>query len=210
LVETELVHIDSVDYDPDNSRTHDEDNLRAIANSLQRFGQVLPLVVWEGIVIGGNGTLKCMHRLGHKEVEITRFEGTKEEAMALAIALNRSAELAGWDVEQLGESLVKLSEAGYEMPDLGFSAEALEGLFPESPDPPADYRQDTPPLQDPADDKSPKVAEPDKPLIQYALIFDNEHQQQRFFAALRKLKKKYKQANTNAERLDLFLAEQLL
>ena len=44
--------------DPANARKHSKRNLDAIAASLEKFGQVRPILVRRGKVIAGNGTLQ--------------------------------------------------------------------------------------------------------------------------------------------------------
>lgn len=120
--ELETVSVTSLEYDPENVRLHDEENLDAIKSSLARFGQVEALLIQEnGVVIGGNGRLRAMREMGWREVEIRRVVGaTRDQIRALAIALNRTAELATWDSEALREQLKELAEADYEIKDLGF------------------------------------------------------------------------------------------
>ncbi|MBN1511715.1 MAG: ParB N-terminal domain-containing protein, partial [Phycisphaerae bacterium] len=60
------VPIASLHVDPANARLHPEENLAAIEASLRRFGQAEPLIVQAntGRVIGGNGRLVVMQKLG--------------------------------------------------------------------------------------------------------------------------------------------------
>ena len=97
------VPIDSLYLDPSNARIHDTQNLEAITSSLKRFGQAEPLVVQgkTGRVIGGNGRLVAMKKLGWTECEIVELEVDDLTATSLGIALNRTAELAGWDEKTL-------------------------------------------------------------------------------------------------------------
>lgn len=107
--------------DPRNARQHGEANLSAIRASLQRFGQVEPLVVRAGTreVIGGNGRLSVMRSLGWEEADIREIELSDAEAIALGIALNRTAELATWNDSVLREHLRSLAEGAFEL-ELGF------------------------------------------------------------------------------------------
>jgi DNA modification methylase len=93
--------------DPANVRSHDERNLDAIAASLRQFGQAEPLVVQRetGRVIGGNGRLTAMKALGWTEADVVELEMDDTQATALAIALNRTGELASWDMPALSQLL---------------------------------------------------------------------------------------------------------
>ncbi|HEY7825099.1 MAG TPA: ParB/Srx family N-terminal domain-containing protein [Acidimicrobiia bacterium] len=120
----ETVKVESLTLDPENARKHSTKNLEAIAGSLNTFGQRRPLVVWDNIVIAGNGTLEAAKSLGWTSIEITRCppDWTHEQARAYALADNRTAELAEWDSEILASQLVELDAVGYEISDYGFEA----------------------------------------------------------------------------------------
>jgi hypothetical protein len=125
---------------PGNARTHDERNLIAIKASLERFGQVEPLIVQRGTnyVVGGNGRLQAMRELGWEFASCTVQDLSEEETRALALALNRTAELAGWDVETLGHTLQFLRERDWELPILGWEEPDLPPLPEHSGLPPLD------------------------------------------------------------------------
>ncbi len=93
------VPIQSLHLDPANARSHGTENLDAIEGSLCRFGQAEPLVVQKssGRVIGGNGRLVAMKKLGWTECDIVELDLDDLQATALGIALNRTSELASWD-----------------------------------------------------------------------------------------------------------------
>ena len=62
-MKVELVKIDELDLDPKNARKHDAKNLKAIADSLEQFGQRKPIVVWGRTVVAGNGTMAAASTL---------------------------------------------------------------------------------------------------------------------------------------------------
>jgi ParB-like chromosome segregation protein Spo0J len=133
----ELVDVGSLEFDGSNARTHSEKNIRAIADSLGKFGQRRPLVVYGNTVIAGNGTLQAVKSLGWKQVAITRVpdEWTADEARAYAITDNRTAELADWDGEVLLDTLQALdpellSATGFNESDI----DDLEKLWGGPPD----------------------------------------------------------------------------
>lgn len=126
---TELVPISSISLDPANVNQHPERSIQAIKGSLARFGQVEPLIVHDGVVIGGNGRLVAMQQLGWTHCSIHRFQGTRSEATALAIALNRSAQFSEFDEAALSEQLEALAAEGFDLNmDLGFSEEDLAAI----------------------------------------------------------------------------------
>jgi ParB-like chromosome segregation protein Spo0J len=89
------VPIDSVRPDPGNVRLHGDRNVDAIKGSLRRFGFQKPIVVdRDGIVRAGSGTWRAAKELGltHVPAFVTSLAGP--DAVAFAIADNRTAELA--------------------------------------------------------------------------------------------------------------------
>jgi len=123
-MKVEKVKIKSLTKDPENARTHSEKNIQAIAGSLQAFGQRRPLVVWDNIVIAGNGTLEAAESIGWEEIEVTRVppDWTPDQARAYALADNRTSELAEWDSDVLAEQLIELDAVGFDVSDWGFDA----------------------------------------------------------------------------------------
>jgi hypothetical protein len=117
--------------DPNNARTHSERNLAAIVGSLQKFGQVEPLVVqkYSGMIIGGNGRYEAMLALGLKTADIAEVQIGDKEAAALGLALNRTAELAGWDFQGLGDIVRDLISNGIDLGAIGWSEDDLSPIL---------------------------------------------------------------------------------
>ena len=92
--------------------THPEENLGEIRASLEAHGQVKPVVYWceEGKprIIAGNGTFRVAKSLGWGRLAMTEYVGTREEAMAYALADNHTAELARWDIAKRDLQLAAL------------------------------------------------------------------------------------------------------
>jgi hypothetical protein len=109
--------LDEILPDDRNPRIHGERNIEAIMDSFRQFGQVEPLLVQEGTnkLIAGHGRLEALRRLGRDEADVVLLDIDEQAAMALNIALNRTAELAEWNIDTLGDLLGDLT--GY---DLGF------------------------------------------------------------------------------------------
>lgn len=122
----------SLRHDPANPKRHGKRNLEAIGESLRAFGQVEPLVVQKGtgMVIGGNGRLDVMLAEGQTHADIVEVQVTDEQARALGVALNRTAELGVFDEQALAQLLAGLPAdlqlaAGFTEKEL---ARALMGL----------------------------------------------------------------------------------
>ena len=147
-MEAQIVDIDSVHETEANARLHTPRNLEAIRESLCRWGQVEPLVVRtaNNEVIGGNGRLSIMRALGWGTVDVVFVDLTEKEAAALAIALNRSGDLALWDVAVLEQTLLTLDDIDPEV--LGWTPSELEALLAHTPDVTDDAPIDIPPGSD--------------------------------------------------------------
>jgi ParB-like chromosome segregation protein Spo0J len=117
-MQVQRVPLDTLVPDPQNPRTHDERNLGAIANSLRAHGQVEPLLVQAStrIIIAGNGRALAMRSLGWEHCDAVLLDVDDEQRRALALRLNRTAELAGWDSSVLADLAV-------------FDESLLSGLF---------------------------------------------------------------------------------
>ena len=129
--ETSVVSIETLALDPENARVHPEENITAIMESLNRFGQVLPIIVHKGRsqIVGGNGTLTAMKRLGWNQCAVHYFDGAFEEAEALAIALNQTALLAKWDMKNLSKKFDMLVRTfGTDLKYTGFSDTAVQDM----------------------------------------------------------------------------------
>ncbi|MBQ0066832.1 MAG: DNA modification methylase [Phascolarctobacterium sp.] len=100
------------DLVPDNrnARSHSERNIIEIMKSLEEHGQYRPFVVQKGTnrVCVGNGMLAAMLRLGMTEGDAVIKELTDEQFTRLALADNRTAELAEWNDDILKDLLKEL------------------------------------------------------------------------------------------------------
>lgn len=130
-LQIERVLISSLSADPANVRKHDEKNLQAIMGSLRAFGQQKPIVVdMRGIVLAGNGTLAAAKAIGWDKIDIVRTDLKGTEAIAYAIADNRSGELADWDDELLGVTLASIADDGFDLNSIGFDLDDLNDILP--------------------------------------------------------------------------------
>ncbi len=138
-MQVRTVPLKDLQEDPQNVRVHDSKNLGAIRRSLVEFGQVEPLVVQKssGLVIGGNGRLSVMRELGWLDVQVVELDLDGTKAKALALALNRTGELADWDYKALQQTLQLLQEEETNLvDDLGWTPEEINTLVAATWDPP--------------------------------------------------------------------------
>jgi len=119
----ETIALESVTLDPNNARKHNEKNIKAICESLKQFGQRKPVVINVGnIVVAGNGTVEAARKLGYKTLDVVRVpaDWSEEKIKAYALADNRSAELASWDIDILLLQLNELNIGEWDINALGF------------------------------------------------------------------------------------------
>lgn len=130
------VPIDYVKLDAENSRKHPDKNMDAIIGSIKTFGQVEPLVIQAStkIIIGGNGRVEAMRKLGFKEIDIVEVDVNDVQAKAMALALNRSGELAEWNMEQLQTTLDMLKLEDFDLDSIGFDDSFFADFQPASED----------------------------------------------------------------------------
>ena len=120
-MEISRVSIDALIPDPSNARMHDEINIAAIKGSLAKFGQQKPIVITKNnVVVAGNGTLEAAKALGWTDINVVYSDLSGTEAIAFAIADNRTAELGSWNKDILGKQLLGLSREGFGIANIGF------------------------------------------------------------------------------------------
>lgn len=98
-----IVPLDSLEEDAENANQHPTKSIKAIASSLDQFGQQTPIVVRGKTIYKGNGTWRAAKSLGWTHVaaipfdeEVAKKRG-KNTVRAYAIADNRSADFSEFD-----------------------------------------------------------------------------------------------------------------
>jgi ParB-like chromosome segregation protein Spo0J len=139
FMKIETVPIDTIHADPANVRKHSQRNLDAIAASLARFGQQKPVVVdAQGIIRAGNGTFAAARALGWKQIKIVRTGLQGADAVAYAIADNRTTDLSQWDKTGLAQQWAALDDelksvAGFDDNELKALLEKLDRPIGDAP-----------------------------------------------------------------------------
>lgn len=114
-----------------NSRTHSEDQITQIANSISEFGFTNPCLIDEHQqLIAGHGRLEAAKRLGIDKIPCITIDGlSQEQIKALIIADNKLALNADWDYGLLKAELETLKENDFDLSLIGFSDAELDDLF---------------------------------------------------------------------------------
>lgn len=134
-----------------NARKHSKKQLAQIAESIEAFGFVNPILIdKDNTILAGHGRVEAAKRLGLDRVPCLFIEHlTPEQKRAYVLADNKIALNATWDEDLLSEELKALSEIDldFEIETTGFSIAEIDALI-EAPEPEAEG--------DPRDDILPK------------------------------------------------------
>ncbi len=114
-----------------NARTHSDAQVAEIARSIQEFGFTNPILVDENnVLIAGHGRLAAAQLLHLDRVPVIVLPNLSEaKRRALALADNRIALNAGWDLEMLRAELTELRDIGTDLKTLGFGDEELASVL---------------------------------------------------------------------------------
>lgn len=105
---TMAVRMDSLKRDPNNLRRHDDGGIENKAASLRRFGQVKPIHYHaeSRVLLDGNGRHEAIERhLGWTYVAAVPIDLPWEEAVALALVLNKTGDDSSFDFERVQQKV---------------------------------------------------------------------------------------------------------
>lgn len=131
-----------------NARTHDADQISALAKSIQEFGFTMPILRDEsGTVLAGHARLAAAQQLNLKAVPVITAHGWSEAKKRGYVLLdNQMALRADWDPDLLKIELSDLQLADFDLDLLGFDDEMDEFLSDKADDPTWDDFTPTPGL----------------------------------------------------------------
>jgi hypothetical protein len=198
--------IEKLELLPGNPRKGDVDS---VVKSYKKFGQRKPIVARMrpdsdvAEVLAGNTQLKAARRLEWDKIAVVLVDDDDATAAGFALADNRTHDLGEYLDEELAAMIAMVEDddelldaSGYDLMDMEDIMSRIAG----DEDSGVQFEDEDDTLSD--EPQEPKRAP--QPIIQYAIIFDNEGQQQRWFAFVRWLKSNF-DADTLAGRLDEFL-----
>lgn len=131
-----------------NARTHSKKQIRQIADSIQQFGFINPVIVDDhDRIFAGHGRVEAAKLLGMTEVPVIRVSHLTDAAIrAYMLADNRLSEKAGWDREllaiELNELALLLPQVNLDLSSTGFEPSEIDSIL-------VDFGTDRP---NPADD----------------------------------------------------------
>lgn len=177
-----------------NSRTHNEQQVGQIAASIKAFGFTNPVLLdGENGIIAGHGRVLAAQKLALQQVptiELSHFN--ENQKRAYVIVDNKLALNAEWDKEFLMSEIKTLESEKFDLSLLGFQPYEISDLSNEL-------------NEDDDEDTDSKEEDELNFTIQYNIVFDHEEQQDDWYSFIKYLKEKYPDAETVAERLQLFL-----
>ena len=145
----EIVNKKVIDLIPyiNNSRTHNEEQVKQICASINEYGFTNPLLIDEkDNIIAGHGRLLASKKLNMEEVPCIVLSGlTEAQKKAYIIADNKLALNAGWDDELLKLELENLKELDFDINLTGFNIDELDDVFEEEKEIEEDDFDCTPP-----------------------------------------------------------------
>ena len=138
-LEVKYVDIETIKPYKNNAKQHPKEQIEQIKKSIQEFGMIDPIGVWNNEIVEGHGRLIACQELGIKEVPIIRLNQlTDEQRRAYALIHNQLTLNSENDPEIEAEELEKILDI--DMSDYGFdinlSEEEQEIVEDEIPDVP--------------------------------------------------------------------------
>jgi hypothetical protein len=136
-------HLRDLTPDRSNRRDHNPRNVGMIADALHAVGAARSIVIDEdGVVLAGNATIEAaadagiehvriIEASGHELIAVRRRGLTAEQKRVLALADNRAAELATWNLDQLRAD----ADAGLDLSAFFAPAELADLLDGDAPVP---------------------------------------------------------------------------
>jgi hypothetical protein len=113
-----------------NARTHTDEQVTQIVESIKEFGFTAPILIdGDKGVLAGHGRLMAARFLEMKEVPCVMLSHlTAEQRRAYILADNKLALNAGWDLDLLAVEIEALKLADFDISLLGFSQHELDQL----------------------------------------------------------------------------------
>lgn len=114
-----------------NARTHTEQQIAQVADSITQFGWTNPILLRDDdSIIAGHARLQAAISLNIDKVPTIKLSSmSDEQARAYVLADNKLAENAGWDEDILAGELRALKDEGFEIGVIGFSDDEIAALL---------------------------------------------------------------------------------
>lgn len=129
----EIVGIDEIKESNYNSRIHSEAQVEKIANSIEEFGFVNPIIIDdENEIIAGHGRYTAAKYLKLKEIPTIKLTHlTEDKKRAFIIADNKIALSGEWNYDMLKEEFDTILKSEMNIDLLGFNRNFIDSMFKE-------------------------------------------------------------------------------
>jgi DNA modification methylase len=127
-MQIQYLPIAAIKPSPHAARQHSSAQRRKLKSLLQKFGQVVPIIIdANSEIVDGHAVHGALRELGHDEIAVVVVENRSEaEIRALRLALNRVAQDAVWDDTKLRGEFEYLIGVGFELDLSGFEAVEID------------------------------------------------------------------------------------
>lgn len=119
-----------------NAKLHPEEQVKKIADSIEEFGFLIPIIADEsGRILAGHGRHLAAQKIGMKKVPVRFVDHlTDDQKDAYTIADNKLAELGTYDEKKLQEELHALADMDFDPTITGFDLQSVELANLEEPE----------------------------------------------------------------------------
>ena len=115
----EYVPIGSIKPYKNNAKLHPKEQIEQIKKSMQEFGNIDPIGIWNGEIVEGHGRYLAAKALQFETVPVIRLdELTDEQRKAYALVHNKLTMNSDFDLDILSDELDKIFDI--DMSDFGF------------------------------------------------------------------------------------------
>ena len=168
-----------------NPMVHSDKQIAELVGSIQEFGFTNPILIDDsGVIIAGHGRLEAAELAGLTEVPTVMLSHLSDDQRdAYRIADNKLPQNAGWNIERLREEFEKLAQTSIDIDLLGFSQAEMKKVL------------------EAGSGEGGGGGGLGDPIIKYEIIFDDEAQQETWFAFLRAINAEFPEDDTIGARL---------
>ena len=115
-------------YNPRKRLRPGDPEYEKLKNSIDKLSYVDPIVInYDGTVIGGHQRLFVLQDLGYTEADVSVVHLSKQDEMALNLALNKIS--GDWDIDKLPYIFQQLKIADYDLSLTGFDDDEVSDIL---------------------------------------------------------------------------------
>lgn len=113
-----------------NAKTHPDDQIARIVESMKTWGWTIPCLISEdGSIIAGHGRILAAKKMGLKEAPCLVAVGWSQEMKDAYCIADNQLTVSPWDKDLLSKNVKSLMERDFDLRLLGFNEQELTGLL---------------------------------------------------------------------------------